>query len=1069
MSVDGFDLQSFAQALSVPTQEALSALPHFQRQAAAWQFALELLGSNNINCRFFGAHTLHDKIVRDWGTLDASRRAGLRGELLRVVVEQSDGPLNVLSKVNQALVAYALHTVPDQWSGFLGSAIEAIQLGAQQTGKSRESAGHAIVDLLELFPEEVNRTVAGQAQRNGLIQDVKESLPLALELLTGVVCGASGLAAVPESAAEFGRLVGQSAAWRTRGWKAILQWLQFGVAGDTQLVPLLDMSLRQLEGMGRAQCSSAGAVDDGELRAAAAVVDDIVSNTRTAAQYTRSVGTLALSRFGQSWVSDVLRHCCCGVGDGQAALVWGSVLVSFGETYTEFILEKTGDAQLGPHANTFLQLMLGLTQFPGHHGFSEEVSDQPLNFWYLLQEALADSEKPSGATQIKAAYASLVRALVGKSAFPPADAWLDGDRDERDRFGAYRREVGDALLNAYYVLRSDMLGVLVDEAVRSMDGFSLDKWQDAEAVLFALRSIGEAVPEAESEHLPRLFSADVLSRQLLPVLQAELPSEADCGMHWGLTATKAAVLGVIGAYGDWWRAHSELLPLVVPCVTSCLGHSALVAAAVSAFRRICDSCRDQLSTAAENMVQLACEVVLAGAAVPAREQQRIVESVAEVLMALPPPAHTAALEPLVGALADRLDASLALLEEAPPGLGLPDAEPYAEPLAMHLRLTEALGRGLQFSDDAEERALLGDADDAAALAAAAQCYSASPAMASFRHRLTGVLERVFAARVWQRAAPDGMVAVDDALLECLLAVVNSTARRGPHVLAMDFAKRVAFVANAWAAVIARLTPDYQTVFGRRWADQCPAFLQCISQMVAVFSAPVSDWQRLYKPATDETDSMLAALLTRAVDDVCAAIARDAPTLAVAIEQQPVVCEYVFDLCTRVLQVRPEIMVCMPPSAVSRMCELSIHALSVANRLALRPTAHFLTALIRLSAASTSTANPSPVSSLLQALWTQHGLAWLRATLAAIGGMHPRSLLPNLAELLFAMVRNHPESVRAWMSDLFVHPSFPSAFVDDAAKRQFAQHVLATRSMVRVKTVVTDFSIKCRNLQGTYVS
>ncbi|KAJ2235129.1 hypothetical protein GGI13_008623, partial [Coemansia sp. RSA 455] len=360
------------------------------------------------------------------------------------------------------------------------------------------------------------------------------------------------------------------------------------------------MSLRQLETMAMAQISGSGVVDDDEVRAAAAAVDDIVSNTRTAAQYTRTVGSLGLTWFGKGWMSDVLKH-CASVGDGQAALVWGSMLVSFGETYSEFILAKAGDGQLGAHVGTYLQLMLGLTQFPGHHGFSEEVSDQPLNFWYLLQEALADGE--CGAVPaVTHAYASLVRALVSKSAYPAADEWLDGDRDERDRFGGYRREVGDALLNAYYVLRSDMLGVLVDEAVRGLSAFSLDNWQGTEAVLFALRSIGEAVADSEAEHLPRLFSADVLAGHLLPMIQATIGSSADRKAQWGLTSIKAGILGVIGAFGDWWRAHPDLLPLVVPCVTSCLAHPQLVPAAVSAFRRICDSCREQLADASESMV-----------------------------------------------------------------------------------------------------------------------------------------------------------------------------------------------------------------------------------------------------------------------------------------------------------------------------------------------------------------------------------------------------------------------------------------------------------------------------------
>ncbi|KAJ2011111.1 hypothetical protein GGI06_004663, partial [Coemansia sp. S85] len=240
----------------------------------------------------------------------------------------------------------------------------------------------------------------------------------------------------------------------------------------------------------------------------------------------------------------------------------------------------------------------------------------------------------------------------------------------------------------------------------------------------------------------------------------------------------------------------------------------------------------------------------------------------------------------------------------------------------------------------------------------------------------------------------------------------------------------------------------------------PALLQCLAQLVAVHAGPAAAaWQ----PPVAGADAALAALLTRAIDDVCAAVASDAPALAAAIEQQPVICECVFDLCTRVLQTRPELLAAMAPASVGRVCELSAHALAVPSRLALRPTAYFLTALIRLSAAASK---PSPASELLRALWARHGAAWLRTTLAAIGGTHPRSLLPNLAELLFAMVRHHPESVRRWMADALAQPAFPSAHAGDAAKRQFAQHILATRSIVRVKAVVADFSITCRNLQGS---
>ncbi|KAJ2444272.1 hypothetical protein IWW46_002105 [Coemansia sp. RSA 2440] len=334
------------------------------------------------------------------------------------------------------------------------------------------------------------------------------------------------------------------------------------------------------------------------------------------------------------------------------------------------------------------------------------------------------------------------------------------------------------------------------------------------------------------------------------------------------------------------------------------------------------------------------------------------------------------------------------------------------------------------------------------LAYAARCYQDS-ALHEFRIGLLAVLDRALVLLT-------AMSQPDDTLLECMLATVNSAVRRSPHAFALPFADSVAFVGRTWSVAVARPGADFAPVFSARWADQCPALLQSISQLATV-AVPDAE------STSDATDRVLGSVLARAIDDVCAGLAREAATLPVAIEQQPIVSEYVFDLCTRVLQTRPALLAHVEHATVARLCTLSVHALAVPNRLALKPTAYFLTALIRLSA---TTARPSPATPLLASLWSEFGPEWLRATLQGIGGAHPRSLLPNLAELLFAMVRHHLQSVKLWMAELLAQPAFPSPHADDAAKRQFVQHLLATRSFVRAKAIVNEFSVCCRNLQGT---
>ncbi|KAJ2383670.1 hypothetical protein GGI05_005241, partial [Coemansia sp. RSA 2603] len=687
-----------------------------------------------------------------------------------------------------------------------------------------------------------------------------------------------------------------------------------------------------------------------------------------------------------------------------------------------------------------------LTRFPGHNGITESVSDQPLNFWYLLQEALVDYEcevaddasaaQRAAATKeaIRGVFVEVLRALVSKCAYPTTETWTDADKDERDKFASYRRDVGDALLNTYYVLRDEMLGLLVDEVANNIGAFSIDNWQTIESLLFALRSIGEAVPESESVHLQRLFSAELLSRHFMPVLQTSVESAGDRGAQWGLTLVKTSMLSLIGAYGEWWKGHSELLPVVVPCVTSSLNQPALVQTAVAAFRSICESCREQLTEASEGMVHLACEVLMAGAAVPAREQQRIFESVAEVVMAQSPERQAPTLAPLLSALASALDRSVQMLESAPRGVSPVDFEPYLQPLVDMLNLVDSLARGLQLADDVEERAQVGDQEAASLLVASAQCYRNSAEMHSFRASLLALFKRTFTLPVWNRSPASGMLEMNDTLLECFLAVINSSTRRGPHALELGFGEVMEFIASSWNAVIACPNPSGGTLFGTRWSDQCPAFIQSISQLIAVSSTPPSGWQ-LVRPSTEESDRMIGATLTRMIDDIYVGIAQEAPELATAIEHQPVIIESIFDLSTRVLQLRPVLFASLEQSAVGNLCKLSVHALSVPNRLALRPTSYFLTALIRVSS---SVGGRTDVSDLMSVLWSEFGPLWLRTTLAGIGGAHPRSLLSNLSELLFSMAKHHPVSVRTLMAELLGQPEFPSPHVSAADKRQFMQ-------------------------------
>ncbi|KAJ2081382.1 hypothetical protein H4R24_002368 [Coemansia sp. RSA 988] len=997
MTLEDIDVQSFVQALGVPTQEALTALEQIQREPAAWQLAFDLLKSDT-------------KIGRDWETLDDERRQALRHELIRVVVESSAGPQNVLSKLNQGLAIYALRTVPDEWENFLPTAMEAMRQRARETGKGAGQAEMAIVELLTQFPEELNRTAIISARHGRLVQDVKAAVPVVLQMLTRVACG--------EEAWLADLAPTHRGAWRTRAWKGLQQWLQFGVAGDEQFVGLLTLTLRRLQELATQRATGSDDAEEEEA-AAAAVAEDMVGNMRMATQIGRSVGTAAVEELGLPWARQA------AMGDGEAATAWAAVLASFGETHAEFLVERVGtDARV----DAYLQTMVELTRMTGTAGVDEQVSAQALGVWYAVQEAAEDG---TGRATVAAVLSDVAQGLVVKSAFPAAAEWAAAGREGRERFHAFRREAGDGLLNVYYTLRGALVGALADEAGQRMAGLTLDAWQNAEAALFALRSVGEAAaadaagaaekagemggegaahdsPAASAAHLSRFFTAEMVGSQFVAVLRTEAGGER--AAQWGVAATKAAVVALVGAYAEWWRVQPQLLPAAVACVATALAQPPLVQPAAAALRRICDACRTPLAAVADDLAVLARDVAGA-AAVPPREQQRVVEAVAEVVAAVP-------------AAAAHVDA-LAAGDERSDAITV---------LADRLRVVDALARGLQPPDDVEARALAGDADALTGLALAAQSY-ASPALCDCRVALLHALQRV--------------PLVDVELLECVLAVVASATRRGPHALAFAFADAVALVGAGWDGC---WDGSWGERLDSRWDERCPSLLRSVAQLATVFAEPAA-----WHAAPPDAPRVLAGLVARAVDVTCAGLEHEAPAAVVACERQPLVCEGLLEMGARVVLPRPALLACVPHACVARLCTLATHALAVPNRLALRPAALFASTLTRLAAAA-------PPADPLRGLWAEYAPAWLRAILAAIGGTHPRSLLPALAELLFAFVRHHPADTRRCLADLLAAADFPSPHADAAAKRQLLQ-LLATRSLVRAKAAVADFSARCRNLDA----
>ncbi|TFY77229.1 hypothetical protein EWM64_g6783 [Hericium alpestre] len=380
-------------------------------------------------------------------------------------------------------------------------------------------------------------------------------------------------------------------------------------------------------------------------------------------------GSIVVQKTMEAGGTDDVGHALCkllvGLGDHSTHYL-ASKIASTDPLEPAFnpVAAQTGGAlpTKGQLVQTFLRLLLAFSAMPGYYGVDEEESEMTLGFWYLFQEELwsvnvptKDGERRDAAKEkdmwavASAVYAELVAALRIKVKWPPLrSGWA---KDQVEKFQVYRRDVGDTLINAYYVLRNDMLAFYVNDNVAclSVPEESV-QWEEIEASLHCIMSIQEAVPVEENEYLARLFSPEILGR--LPTTK-----------HIRLRRT---TLALIGSYSSWFTVLStpDLLMGVISYVAAALPEPALCLRAADALRDLCD----------DNRVALAPHIAAFGelhaglTGVPDTEKAKVLQSIASVIQALPPrnqiPPIETIVTPVLSKLVEALQTSRELPEEA---------------------------------------------------------------------------------------------------------------------------------------------------------------------------------------------------------------------------------------------------------------------------------------------------------------------------------------------------------------------------------------------------------------------
>jgi hypothetical protein len=234
-------------------------------------------------------------------------------------------------------------------------------------------------------------------------------------------------------------------------------------------------------------------------------------------------------------------------------------------------------------------MMQELLQTPGYPEVDEQVSSQALEFWNQLIEYIEEliqeygQENTQEYAQVydtieygKGHTLNMVRHICIKVKSPTPQEWQDNlDDDQKKAFRDFRVDCKDTLQSGYRILGNPLFEMF---AAMCLEHNSTQNWFQLESALFCLTAIG---PTDESN--------DQFLKTLFQMILETLVSTPGVEQRTLRTATD-----LIGVSTPFFRRNTNLLPLALNFLFTCLQDTSKPDDAARAIHHLCDTCRRQL-------------------------------------------------------------------------------------------------------------------------------------------------------------------------------------------------------------------------------------------------------------------------------------------------------------------------------------------------------------------------------------------------------------------------------------------------------------------------------------------
>lgn len=592
MSVSSFQtledaVLCFYQSNNPKRDEAQKLLTELQNSPEIWRIIWEqMLMSKFPEIQFYGATTLHAKLLNDWEQIPIDQYDILKSKLFETILYFKDGSKIVQNRLCIALATLMLRMMPAKWPNPISDVISTFQPQNVPNIPEHELAV-VVLDILCVIPEQYQTMWLSKNEKIFVKGAMTVESSTVLSLLENTLFS------------DNTDVIGQSI-------KCAKSWLEFGLPIEN-CSNLLDVFINIILATYDKEEVSKFSVSALE---AISIIFNHTCNEKyenTLISYIRTVLKLShlLIKDNEAMDPEFI-PCLCTlyveIGDSQMKLLLNSLQTDNRDITLEI-----------------LKIILHCSDAPGDYPVDEVYSLHTFNFWYQLQDDIITnySDNASVLQIIKPLYKLLVPILLKKSAYPEnIDEW---SKQNQDNFRCYRQDIADTCMYCYALVEDDLVNTLLNGLTYAVyDKQTIaTRWRQIEAHMYAFLSIADKLVTSPNENVDKFLS-----------IVYSLPFST-MNRRVSLTAME-----IIGGYAEWYRENPEHLGAALNLVLEGISNKQMSSLASVALKEISRECQPVIISYASETISV-CEKILEKKHLDHSEEARVLFAIGKILSIMP--------------------------------------------------------------------------------------------------------------------------------------------------------------------------------------------------------------------------------------------------------------------------------------------------------------------------------------------------------------------------------------------------------------------------------------------------